>query len=46
MAAQAAHLAGLAFIPYYNQIVKVLEADRELRKSVIGEFIIILTGLN
>ena len=32
----AANLAGMAFVPYYNHIVKVLETDEDLKKSVKG----------
>ena len=33
----AANIAGMAFIPYYNHIIKVLETDEELKKTIVGK---------
>ena len=41
MAEQAAHLAGMAFIPYYNQIMKILECDQSLKRTIVGKFLVI-----
>lgn len=32
----AANLAGMAFIPYYNHIMKILETDPALKKTAKG----------
>ena len=32
----AAAVAGMAFIPYYNHIMKILESDPELKKTAKG----------
>ncbi len=32
----AAHLAGMAFIPYYNHIIQILETDPQLKKTTKG----------
>jgi len=34
----AAAFAGLAFIPYYNQIIDILETNNELKKTAKGIF--------
>jgi len=34
----AAAVAGLAFIPYYNQIMEILETNQELKKTAKGIF--------
>ena len=35
----AAGLVGMAFIPYYNHLVEILDTDEELRKTARGKTI-------
>ncbi|KAL5004859.1 hypothetical protein ScPMuIL_018315 [Solemya velum] len=34
----ATNLAGMAFIPYYNHLLELLETNKELRQSAVGIF--------
>jgi len=33
----AAHLAGMAFLPYYRHIMEILETDKNLKATAKGE---------
>ena len=35
----AANLIGMAFMPYYRQIMTILETDKELKKTAKGKLL-------
>jgi len=33
----AANVAGMLFMPYYNQVMKILETNQDLKKTAKGD---------